>query len=524
MSVYHGLLGEFREHLNALNVYPVPDADTGANLCSTMGGVVDAMTVEIRPESEMTQVCRSIQRGAMLGARGASGVITSQLLGALVDTFDQDKQIDGRSLASGLAAAYAKAYRAVLRPVEGTILTVLREAAEAAGNACVAHDGSLIEVAEACRTAASIALERTPEMLPALKAAGVVDAGGFGLLLFFDALLHVADDRPLPQPPALAARPAVAPLPQDMPRYEVVARLAAPSELMGEFRAVWDRLGNESTVVVEGKGDWVCHIHTDHPEAALEAARAAGVIHDVQVTDLVEQIMQLRTGHADNVAVVAVTVGPGLQERFLEMGATGVVAGGVSKNPSTAELLQAVESTGARTVIILPNDENVIPAAGQVAGLTERTVTVVPSLSIPAGIAALRHFDPAQRDGGVRLMTAAAGSVAAGGVTRAVRDAESPVGRIRAGSWIARSSDGSVSTAPSVRGALWSLLEHLTEASTPARIEVITGDGSDPKVTSDVRRHITRSWPHAEVIVIDGGQPLYPYLVGVEPATSADGR
>jgi DAK2 domain fusion protein YloV len=519
MFVYHRLIGEHRDHLNALNVYPVPDADTGINLYSTLGGVVEALPDVA--EDDMARVCSSIRKGAMLGARGCSGVITSQLLGALVGSLGGAEDIDGPALAAGLGAATEAAYRAVLRPVEGTILTVLREAAQAAGTVA---DGSLVEVLDAARAAAGAALERTPEQLPQLKAAGVVDAGGSGLVLFLDSLLHVVDQRPLPEPPLTFAGQRASEMPDDMPRYEVVVRLEAPAEVMGEFRAVWERLGNESTMLVDSGGDWVCHIHTNHRDAAIEAARAAGVVHDLRVTDMAEQMMQLRTVHSDRVAVVVVAAGSGLQDRFLEMGASGVVAGGATKNPSTAELLQAVESTGAGTVIVLPNDENVTPAAEQVAGLTERRVVVVPTLSIPGGLAAMRRFDPARPDSTVETMASAGRAVHSGGVTMAVRDADSPLGRIAAGTWIVRPDDGPVSTSPSMPEALIVLIDYLVGDGSPSRIEIIAGAGSDAEATDRARRHVAARWPNAESTVIDGGQPHYPYLVGVEAGMAGEGH
>lgn len=522
MTVYRRLLAEHRDHLNALNVYPVPDADTGTNLCSTLDGVVDA--IEGHPAGhEMAEITRRIQRGALLGARGCSGVITSQLIGALVGSFDDVEEVDGPRLASGLKAATDAAYEAVLRPVEGTILTVIREATEAAAEVAE-EEPSLVKVLEAARFAAGEALEATPDLLPVLKAAGVVDAGGSGLVLLFDAFLHVADQRPLPEAPAPVALATESTIPSGMPRYEVVARLAASAEMIDEFLAVWKKLGDESTVVVEGEDEWVCHVHTDHLEAALEAARAAGEVRDVRVTDLVGQIVQLRTVRTDEVAVVAVTVGHGLQERFLEMGASGVVAGGVAKNPSTAELLQAVESTGAETVIILPNDEKVLPATEQVAQLTARDVMVVPTLSVPAGIAAMRRFDPSASDGGAAEMAAAAERVAAGQVTRAVRDADSPVGRIEAGRWMTMRVDGKVGTAGSLNEAVLSLLEGLAGDSIPIRIEIVTGEGAEAGATAAVRRHVAERWPAADVVFTEGGQPHFPYVIGVESTPGPDDR
>lgn len=524
MTVYHRLLTEHREHLNELNVYPVPDADTGANLGSTLGGVVDALPPP-GLDPAMDQVCRAIRRGAMLGARGASGVITSQLLGALAGSFEDLAEISGADLAVALEAARAAAYRAVLAPVEGTILTVLREATDAAGASVASGHPELPDVLRAAREAAAGALARTPEMLEALATAGVVDAGGSGLLLLFDALLHVVAGAPLPAPPPARGRSVEVPAPDDMPRYEVVVRLDAPAETMGEFRAVWDRLGNTSTVIVEGRGDWVCHIHTARPEAAVEAARAAGEIRDVQVTDLVAQVTQLRAEHADRAAaVVAVALGDGMQRRFLEMGAAGVVAGGAGRNPSTAELVQAVDATGAPVVVLLPNDPNVVPAAEQATGMTPRRVVVVPTRSMFSGMAALRAFDSSLADGSIDAMRRASDRVVAGGVTRAVRSATTPEGRIEAGSWIARFADGAVMAVGSPFEGLRSIVDRAVDGAAPTRVELALGADADPAVADDLSRHCSGRWPGLEVSVIDGGQPLYPYLVGVErPPSTAGG-
>jgi uncharacterized protein len=515
MRVYQGLLVEHRDYLNALNVYPVPDADTGANLCSTLGGVVDALGRDARTADDMREVCASIRQGAMLGARGASGVITSQLLGAMCRVFEQHTLIDGSLLTSGLASATDAAYRAVLHPKEGTILTVLRHAAEAA--MVDGPDEPLEAVLDDARAAAGTALDSTPDLLPALAAAGVVDSGGAGFLLLLDAFLHVAAGRPLPAAPEATDAPITAAIPDDMPRFEVVAKLSAPASAMEDFRAVWGGLGNESTVVVEAQGDWVCHVHTNLPDAAVETARAAGQIHDLLITDLVEQITELRARHSDGVAVVAVASGHGVQERMLKIGATCVLAGGPSLNPSAAEILQAIDAIGAQTVVLLPNDENIVPVCDQVVELSDRRILVVPTLSIPAGFAALLQFDPGRTDGAVERMRAAARSVVSGDVTRAVRDARSPLGHIAAGDWIVRAPQV-VRVTDDLTEAVVALLDHLVRDATPTHIELITGDGASPGATDGARRHVASRWSGAELVVSDGGQPHFAYLAGVDVA------
>lgn len=285
MVRFHELLETHREQLNRLNVYPVPDADTGNNLRATLQSVVD----ELQPASSMAEVSAAVRRGALLGARGASGVIMAQLLGALAATLADTPAATGAELANALEVSSNAAYQAVVRPVEGTILTVARDAAAAARQAePTAGAGTVAVIA---RTAAEESLQRTPDLLPLLKAAGVVDSGGMGYLLFLDALAHVTTGTSLPK--AGTPRPAPSSIEAPpTPRFEVVLRLEVADGVLDEFRDTWDGLGNESTVVIEDGGWWLAHIHTDDLDSALETARAAGQIRDLQITDLQAQIAE----------------------------------------------------------------------------------------------------------------------------------------------------------------------------------------------------------------------------------------
>lgn len=285
MTVYHDLLVRHRERLNALNVYPVPDADTGTNMALTMASVVDGL----RAAEEPSHKGRVIARSAVLGAHGASGVILSQLLGAMAARIEEDGIGDGPELARALEAAAVAGYAAVADPVEGTILTVAKAAADAAESA---GSVSTVDALISARSGAADALARTPEILPALGAAGVVDAGGAGYLLLLDALLNVATGSPLPE--TVSVEPTVPHAEADVhPRFEVVVTIAATPEKVADFRVACAELSAEASIVVRGDGVWVAHVHTDRPEATLAAALLAGDVTAVRVTDLVAQIAEL---------------------------------------------------------------------------------------------------------------------------------------------------------------------------------------------------------------------------------------
>ena len=391
VAAYRDALRSHQEPINRLNVYPVPDGDTGTNMALT----VESVLAELDGAGPgMAEVCRAIAHGSLMGARGNSGVILCQVLRGLATTFSEVAAVDGPTFARGLAAASEAAYGAVGRPVEGTILTVVREAAEAATASAGAGGITLAGVLEAALGRGSAALQRTPELLDVLRQAGVVDAGGAGFLLLLDAALCVVSSRPLPAPPA-STGPAAAAVAGDggeKPhddvsdlRYEVMYLLEASDEAMAGFRSAWADAG-DSIVVVGGEGLWNCHIHTDDIGAAIEAGIEAGRPRQIRVSDLAGQVEEERwvrqalpapeaagDGPAACCAVVAVASGDGLRSLFAGHGATSVVAGGQSMNPSTAELLEAVSACRSEQVVILPNNANIVAVAEQVDALTAKS-------------------------------------------------------------------------------------------------------------------------------------------------------
>jgi uncharacterized protein len=532
MVVYRDALRAHQQVINRLNVYPVPDGDTGTNMARTLESVVDALG-ELPPEPSMTEVCRSMAHGSLMGARGNSGVILSQLLRGLADCFGRVDSVGPSEMAEALVLAADLAREAVLRPVEGTILTVARAAGEGSSAGAARGDG-LVGVVAAAREAAAVALADTPNQLEVLAKAGVVDAGGSALVLLFDALLFVLDDRPVPVAPPLdsVAQGAELCAPDDAdssgPRYEVMYLLSAPDDTIRDFKEVWAGLG-DSIVVVGGEGLWNCHIHTDDIGAALEAALDCGRPRAIRVTDLHEQVEEerwVREGAAAlepaseapprTTGVVAVVTGDGIGRIFRSLGVQHQVRGGQSMNPSTAEILAVVEAVGSDEVVILPNNANIIPVAAQVDALSEKSVCVVPTKSIVEGFAALMSYDPdAQSKANAEAMAASASHVISAEVTRAVRDAPTEAGPVAAGDWMGLSGDGVVSIGDSPASAACPLLERLV-TDRHELVTLIEGEGATPGDTRRITEWLSDQHPSVAVEVHHGGQPLYPYLFGIE--------
>ena len=549
ITTFRDLLRTHQATINRLNVYPVPDGDTGTNMSRTLDAVVTEMD-EVAG-ADMTATCDAISHGALMGARGNSGVIVSQILRGLASTFKQHDVADGAVTAAALKAASDAAYVAVLKPIEGTILTVVRESAEAAQAAAVGESVSLSTVLVAARDAGRAALASTPDLLPVLKDAGVVDAGGAGYLLFLDAALHVVDGEPLPQPDptvegvsaeafsAVAQRASgvVGELDVSEQRYEVMFLCSLADERIDDFKQQWGEIG-DSIVVVGGDGTWNCHVHTNDIGAAIEVPLGLdGRPFQIRVTDLFEEVAAEHAqreaaitagmnGPSDpppsdlpevTCAVVAVSSGSGISGLFRDLGVQAVVSGGQTLNPSTAELLDAVERVDAQHVILLPGNKNIIPVAEQIDALTTKTVRVVPTRSMPEGLAALIAYDPElDAPGNVLPMRHAAEAIETGEVTRAVRASNTDAGPVAEGDWmgIVR-GEGIVAIAPDVVGAARLLLEHLV-GDERELVTVITGADADAEETAALEAWFTERFPDVELEHHEGGQPLYPYLFGAE--------
>jgi DAK2 domain fusion protein YloV len=537
------------EGINRLNVYPVPDGDTGTNMARTLDAVVKELE---GAAADMGGTCDAIAHGSLMGARGNSGVILSQVMRGLVAKL---RGVAGGSataaeFADALKSASVASYEAVLKPIEGTILTVVRETADAAVVAA-SRGENLVNMLRVARDAGRAALANTPELLPVLKDAGVVDAGGAGFMLFIDSALHVVAGDALPEPEDVAGPSAeqleavslragadgavdVSEL-----RYEVMFLLNLDDSQHRAFMTAWGEIG-DSIVVVGGEGLYNCHIHTNDIGAAIEAPlKLDGKPFNIRVTDLFEEMEEEHAQReaamgagvvggaakksavaslpAVNCAVIAICSGDGLAELFGQMGVQGVVTGGQTMNPSTEELLDAVEHMNSQHVVILPNNKNIIPVANQVNALTSKTVHVVPTCSMPEALAALVFYDPeSTSELNAAAMSDAAAAVATGEVTQAVRDTNSDAGAVRAGDWIGLvRGDGLVAIGGTMVAASCALLDKLV---TPGRelMTIITGDLATARATEEIVAYIAENFDDVEVEVHAGGQPLYPYLFGVE--------
>lgn len=540
-----------QEGINRLNVYPVPDGDTGTN----MGRTLDAVVTELDgAANDMAATCAAISHGSLMGARGNSGVILSQVLRGLSAKMRERDSADAADFAAALKAASESAYTAVLKPIEGTILTVVRETADAAVTAA-AGGADLVSTLRGARDAGRIALDNTPELLPVLKEAGVVDAGGAGFLLFMDSVMNVVSGEPIPEPQVVAGPSSEqiealmargeqsAEVDVSELRYEVMFLLNLEDSKQRDFMEAWGKIG-DSIVVVGGDGLYNCHVHTNDIGAAIEAPiELGGKPFKIRVTDLFEEVAEehaereaamvagMTSGATSSpkrpsavaslpavgCAVIAVCSGDGLAELFGQMGVQGVVTGGQTLNPSTAELLDAVNHMNSSQVVILPNNKNIIPVANQIDALTDKSVVVVPTCSMPEALAALVHYDPeATAESNAQAMNAAISAVSTGEVTQAVRSTKTEAGQVNEGDWIGLvRGDGVVAIGDTAVAAATSLLDHIIGKSGEL-LTVIAGKDATARMVEEVVAYVSDKHPNVETEVHQGGQPLYPFLFGVE--------
>ncbi len=508
-------LGVHVDEVNALNVYPVPDGDTGTNMHMTLQSVRRQFTEEA-PDS-MAGFAHALSYGSLLGARGNSGVILSQILKGFADSVKAEGPLGGSELVTALAAGARTAYEAVVKPVEGTILTVVRRAAEAAAKAT---RGDPVGALQDALDGGHDALRETPEMLPILKQAGVVDAGGLGFLRLLEGLIAHFEGRSLPDAPVISSRAQMQFTEEDVHGFCTEFLLADASIPAAEVRELVQPFG-DSLLVVGAEGFIKGHIHTDEPEALLALVARHGRMVQTKVEDMSEQHSEILAGVelsgelADTSGLVAVSDGYGITKAFRALGAR-VIVGGQTRNPSVQDIADAVMSVAASEVVILPNNGNVVPAALQVPDLiTAKQVTVLPTRTLGQGLAAAVAFDPGSRveDYFEAMREDAAGALTLE-VTTATRTAEIEGIAVSEGSFIGLADGSLVATDDTAMGTLRSMLERFAadrELATLFHSKAVDSAEVIALVTDLALDH-----PDLEIEVQPGAPELYAFVMTLE--------
>ena len=527
-------LAAHQEEINRLNVFPVPDGDTGTNMLLTLQSAVE--DIKESQASEVSKIARIAAHGSLMGARGNSGVILSQIFRGFGNAVQQKTELEPADLAEAFEEAANAAYRAVIKPTEGTILSVAREAGRSAVAAAQEPGATATTVIKAASAGARAAVEKTPSQLKILQEAGVVDAGGYGLQIMLEGMLRSVEEidtdlAVLPAPPAAAQ--AALELPEEGWGYCTEFLIRGRGLDVERLRSEIAALGNSALVVGEPELVKV-HVHTDDPPRVIALASSYGQLDRLSVGDMSSQHRRLRqqadeagaeapgvtTGperaRPNGVGLVAVVSGPGLVEIFQGLGADATVEGGQTMNPSTQDMLGAVESVPYDEVVLLPNNRNVVLAAAQVPGLSAKTVHVIPTESVPQGIAALVAFNPERAgDENVELMGEAARHVQTIEVTHAVRDTRSNGLRVRKGDVIALIND----KLKHAGGDYGSVIRAALDGIGAANYELVTIYRGQQATDSEAKRlseAIRGSFPGLEVELQAGGQEHYPFILSVE--------
>lgn len=523
-------LSNNRELVDALNVFPVPDGDTGTNMSLTF--INAARGVEGANMTDTTEVANAVAKATLRGARGNSGVILSQIFRGISKKIDSSGGIDAKMMTAALRGGSDTAYRAVMKPTEGTILTVIRAAAEAAEG----YEGEdVLELMEKVYTGMSEALAQTQEMLPQLKQAGVVDAGGQGLVFIFEGFISAMKGEiiALTDQAALAGavkQPAQSSISSEEIKFayctEFIINKYNPKNTADKMRAAIEPKG-DCMLVIDEDDIVKVHIHTNHPGFVLEQAVKLGEMVNIKIENMREQHTDIVGGAMDNVdnkpksehretAVVAVANGEGLIATFKELGVTNIIHGGQTMNPSTEDILNAVEEANADNVFVLPNNKNIVLAAQQAAQIADCNVVVIESKTIPQGICAMMDFSAdASAEDNTKNMTAALENVISGNVTHAVKDTEIDGMEIHEGNIIGVSGGHILSAEEDIFTATVALVKQIADDDS----EIITlyyGEDENEEAAQKIADAVEEIFPDADIVVANGGQSVYYYIVSVE--------
>ena len=510
------------DYINSLNVYPVPDGDTGINMHLTVQAALQEMkTVD---DSSIGSLSKAVAHGALMGARGNSGVILSQVMRGMAKVLDGKESFEARDLAAALQEGATTAYKGVIKPVEGTILTVAREAADAASEAAAEHE-DLVRVLERVVLRARESVANTPLLLPVLADAGVVDAGGQGLLTFLEGALRMLKGESVSEAVVQEGGALVGAASAEEYGFEAMYVLTGENlDVLGIRKNIAEM--GDSVLVVGDSRTIKVHVHTDQPGAAIEYGARLGTLSDITVENLQTQV-QAFAEHSpsvpaesqepdSDVGIVAVVPGNGFQRIFESLGASATVSGGQSMNPSTEDLLGAVDSLAAQDVILLPNNPNIIMAARQAQSLSSRNVAVVPTRTVPQGIGALLAFNyQIDLESNADQMARAADDVETIEVTTAVRCAKLDGLQVNEGDLIGLLNGTLVASGMTAEAVVDATLQKV-DLDDYEIITLYCGKDVSSADGNALAQRIQATCPDQEVEVLDGGQPHYHYIISVE--------
>ncbi len=509
-----------KQAVNDLNVFPVPDGDTGTNMSMT---VLSAEKALLSKDCQTAgQVVSTVASATLRGARGNSGVILSQIMRGLASVLSSCETVTAADFVAALSSAAKTAYRAVMKPTEGTILTVIRRIAETMES--LDEDDDIVSLLEAIVKSGNEALAETPKMLPVLKNAGVVDAGGKGLMVIFEGMLVALQSGKAVEKQAseagTGAVPAAGKIEEEITfgyctEFLIRKKVAG---LQGEnFKKEIANRG-DSVLVIDDDDIIKVHIHTDHPGWVLERALSYGCLLDVKIDNLreqqAEQMKKLEAQPMKKYGIISVAAGEGICSLMQEMGADSIVSGGQTMNPSAEDLLAAANTLRAEKIFILPNNSNIVLTAEQAADMTEKDVTVIKTKTIPQGIAALMAFD-AESDNNAETMQDAAAMVETGLLTHAVRDTEVEGITIHKDDFLGLCGGRIVAAGDAEDAVMQTMFDTLVNDETIA-VTILYGEGVSEEEAARYEEILTKNWPDAEVTALYGGQPVYRYILSVE--------
>lgn len=534
-------LGKQAEYVNSLNVFPVPDGDTGTNMSMTMDN--GAKEVSDKPASTVGEVGQILSKGLLMGARGNSGVITSQLFRGFAQSIKNKKELTGKDLAQALQAGVEVAYKAVMKPVEGTILTVSRGAASAAIKKSENTDDA-VDVMQSALNGAKAALAKTPDLLPVLKEVGVVDSGGQGLVFIYEGFLSALTGEYIMSEDFQATPANMTEMINAEHHKSVVSHVATQDITFGycteimvalkqgptyvkdfDYEAFQNYLSNlgDSLLVINDDEIVKVHVHTEDPGLVIQEGLKYGALVKVKVDNMRNQHEALQEKEAEprakelkEYALIAVAAGDGLAEIFKSQGVDYIISGGQTMNPSTEDIVKAIESVNAKNIIILPNNKNIFMAAQSAADVVDVPAAVVETRTIPQGFTSLLAFNPANSlEDNVAAMTDSLTEVVSGSVTMAVRDTTIDGLTIHKDDVLGMVDGSILVSTPDMDQALRQTFDKMIDGDSEIATIYVGEDGSQDQAQS-LSDYLEDHYEDLEVEIHQGSQPVYPYIMSVE--------